>query len=194
LWLADYVGAFLGAGGKGSFYFHYLPFPLGQECDETWSTLGMFKSTPEHHIEQPTSQFFASQLLNLEWVQPVDAEHSQFPTESEIIDAAGRTVVTAYAVRRPDQQWSLLLVNKDPAQAHAVRVRFHDSETHRERTFSGTVAKRTFGADNYHWLAQGATSHADPDGPVTASEQPGGEAAEYMLPRASVTVLRGRID
>jgi hypothetical protein len=194
LWLADYVGAFLGAGGKGSFYFHYLPFPLGQECDETWSTLGMFKSTPEHHIEQPTSQFFASQLLNQEWVQPVDAEHSQFPTESEVIDAAGRTVVTAYAVRRPDQQWSLLLVNKDPAQAHAVRVRFHDSETHSERTFSGTVAKRTFGADNYHWLAKGAASHADPDGPVAASEQPGGEAAEYMLPRASVTVLRGRID
>src|SRR5262249_32625690 len=24
LWLADYVGAFLSAGGKGSFYFHYL--------------------------------------------------------------------------------------------------------------------------------------------------------------------------
>jgi hypothetical protein len=194
LWLADYVGAFLSAGGKGSFYFHYLPFPLDQECDETWGTHGMFKSNAAHRIEQPTSQYFASQLLNQEWVQPVDATHTLFPTQSDVIDVAGRTVVTAYAVRRPDQQWSVLLVNKDPMQAHAVQVRFHDAGARRDRAFTGPVALRTFGADNYHWLANGAAGHADPDGPVAASEQPGGEDVPFTLPRASITVLRGSVE
>jgi hypothetical protein len=154
----------------------------------------MFKSTATHRIEQPTSQYFASQLLNQEWVQPVDATHTLFPAQSDVIDVAGRTVVTAYAVRRPDQQWSVLLVNKDKAQAHAVHVRFHDSETRRERAFTGTVALRTFGADNYRWLANGAAGHADPDGPVSASEQAGGEDLPFTLPRASITVLRGSLD
>ena len=32
LWLADYVGAFLAAGGKETFYFHYFPGPLGESA------------------------------------------------------------------------------------------------------------------------------------------------------------------
>jgi hypothetical protein len=194
LWLADYIGSFFGAGGKASFYFHYLPFPLSQDCDATFGTLGMFKSTPAHRIEQPTSQYFASRLINQEWAQPVDAEHTMFPTQSNVIDSAGRTVVTAYALRRPDQQWSVMLVNKDAAQAHAVRLRFHGSGSPREHAFNGRVAMRTFGADNYRWLPRGATSHADPDGPLSVTEQPGGPEAEYVLPRASVTLLRGSLD
>jgi hypothetical protein len=28
LWLADYVGSFLNAGGKGLYFFHYLPLKM----------------------------------------------------------------------------------------------------------------------------------------------------------------------
>ena len=194
LWLADYVGALLAAGGKGSYYFHYLPFPLGPECDETWGTPGMFKSNPSHAIEQRTSQYFASQIVNQSWAQPVDAVHTLFPTVSEIKDGAGRTIVTAYALKRPDRQWSLLLINKDPTKAQSVRIAFHDSDERRERAFSGRVSMTTFGADNYVWLPNGAASHADPDGPASSSEQPGGVGTRYTLPRASITVLRGALD
>ena len=195
LWLADYVGALLSAGGKGSYYFHYLPFPLGTECDESsWGTPGMFKSTDEHRIEQPTSQYFASQLINLQWVQPIDALHTVFPVVSELKDAAARTVVTAYAVKRPDQQWALLLINKDPQNAHAVRIAFHDSETELDHAFAGKVAVTSFGSDNYLWFPDGASGYADPDGPAASSEQTGGAGTEYVLPGASITVLRGRLN
>ena len=195
LWLADYVGALLRAGGKGSYYFHYTPFPLGPGCDEnSWGTFGMFKANAAHQIEQPTSQFFVSQLINQQWAQPVDAIHSVFPAESEVRDARGRVVVTAYAVKRPDGKWSLLLINKDPMQAHAIHVAFHDSDARRDRAFSGPVQMTSFGADNYLWFPNGASGYADPDGPAVSSEQPGGASTEYTLPRASVTVLRGTLD
>ena len=29
LWLADYIGSFLDAGGNGVYYFHYLPIADG---------------------------------------------------------------------------------------------------------------------------------------------------------------------
>jgi hypothetical protein len=194
LWLADYVGAFLNAGGQATYYFHYLPFPLSKDCEQGWGTFGMFKSDAAHHIEQPTAQFFASQLITQQWAQPVDAVHTMFSASSEVVDTEGRIVVTAYALKRPDQQWSLLLVNKDPENARRVHVAFHDSIGGPGRPFSGPVAMTSIGADNYRWVPNGPDGHADPDGPATSSEQLGGPDAEYSLPRASVTVLRGRID
>ena len=52
-------------------------------------------------------------MLTQEWSQPVDAEHQLFTAASDIKDADGHVLVTAYAVLRPDGQWSLLLINKD---------------------------------------------------------------------------------
>ena len=42
LWLADYVGAFLTAGGDGLYYFHYLPGTLHGGCNDSYGTFGMF--------------------------------------------------------------------------------------------------------------------------------------------------------
>jgi len=193
LWLADYVGAFLAAGGQASFYFHYLPHPLwSSHCDGTWGGFTMFKTDAAHHVEQPTSQYFASQLVTEEWVRPGDEVHRVFPASSGVTDAAGRAVVTAYAVQRPDGQWGVLLVNKDPAAPRTVRVAFRDGEAQRDLSFSGDVAVATFGADNYVWHAKSDGGYADPDGPIARSTQPAGSGV-FVLPKASVTVLRGAI-
>jgi len=38
-----------------------------------------------------------------------------------------------------------------------------------------------------------AGGHADPDGPPSKSTVDGGAEAHYQLPKASITVLRGKI-
>ncbi len=193
LWLADYIGAFFSAGGAGSFYFHYLPWPLDQECSKTWGTFGMFKSSQDFTIQQPTSQYHATRLLTQEWVQPGDEPHRVFPVASDAIDASGRTVVTAYALERPDGQWSVLLVNKDRDSAHTVRVVFENADTRAAASFVGPVTMTVFGPEQYVWHPHGPDGHADPDLPPATRPQPGGPAAAYTLPPASVSVLRGRI-
>ncbi|MGC1493100.1 MAG: hypothetical protein WA798_17150, partial [Candidatus Acidiferrum sp.] len=130
----------------------------------------------------------------LEWVKHGAGVHQLFPAESDIKDDARHALVTAYAVKKPDGEWSLMLVNKDPSNAHTVKIEFADATTNRAQQFSGQVTRVTFGADQYVWHPEGAKSHADPDGPPatsTLNAEPGGS---FTLPRASITILRGKIE
>ena len=193
LWLADYVGAFLTAGGDGLYYFHYLPMGLYHGCGGSMGTFGMFTVDPNYQIQQPTSQFFASQLINLEWVQPGNGTHRIFSASSDIEDAAKHAIVTAYAVLRPDGQWSLLVINKDQEQSYPVRIIFHDAATDSDRSFGGTVDVISFGSEQYQWYPSREGGKADPDGPPRKSKVTAGMNATFTLPKASVTVLRGRL-
>ncbi len=62
--------------------------------------------------------------MNQEWVQPKDADHQLFAASSDVKDSEGHTLVTAYAVLRPDGQWSLMLINKDYDRPHQVHIVF----------------------------------------------------------------------
>src|SRR5690242_4005537 len=102
LWLADYVGSFFTAGGDAMYYFHYLPMGIHRGCNDSMGTFAMFASDKDYQIQQPLSQFFASQMITQEWVQPGDKPHKLYPASSDISDEAGHSLVTAYAVLRPD--------------------------------------------------------------------------------------------
>jgi F5/8 type C domain len=195
LWLADYVGAFLAAGGSGTYYFHYVPHPLSQECSRTWGTFGMWKTDESGQIKQPTSQFFASQLITKEWMKEGDEVHRVFAAKSDVVDEKGRTAVTAYAVKRPDDEWSLLIVNKDPQRAHTVRVAFHDDDAHHDGSFTGELSRATFGADQYAWHPKGKDGYAAPDGSKPAqrpSPCPGRRSRSCAARSSEIHASRGR--
>jgi hypothetical protein len=194
LWLADSFAGFLTAGGKGTFYYHDLPYsPAHANCANSWGTYHMFTVDRNYEIQRKTSQYFAAQLLTQQWVQPEDAEHRLFRAGSDIKDAAGHTLVTAYAVLRPDGQWSLLVVNKDHDHAHPVRIVFDDADVPIDRTFTGQVTMVTFGKNQYQWHANRKQGYADPDGPAASSTMQAPADGVYSLPPASVTVVRGKI-
>jgi F5/8 type C domain len=201
LWLADFTGAFLSSGGDRLYYFHYLPVGLYHGCGGSLGTFGMFASNRQFEITQPTSQFFASQLINLEWVQPGNGKHQIFPASTNIDDPAGNALVTAYAVKRPDGQWSVMLVNKDQENAYSVKLAFNDNTSKTESAFDGSVDVVTFGSEQYHWNpAAGGDDQpnapigsADPDGPAVRLQIVAGTATSFKLPKASMTVLRGKI-
>jgi len=193
LWWADYTGALFANGVTGNYFFHYIPSRLTQGCDGSWGTFGMFLVDADFKVTNYTASYFAAQLINLEWVQPVDEIHRVFRAGSDVRDRFGNLLVTAYVVERPDGRWSVMLVNKDRERAHNVRIRFADSERNSDRFFQGTVDRVTFGANEYEWRPNGPNGHADPDGPPAKSTLTGGPDAIYSLPKASITVLRGKI-
>ena len=194
LWLGDTFAGFLTAGGQATFYYHALSYsPAHPVCPNSWGTYHMFMVDPNYQIRSRTSQFFAAQLLTQEWSQPVDAEHRLFSAASDIKDADGHVLVTAYAVLRPDGQWSLLLINKDYDNPHAVRIKFHDGDSNTESSFAGPVAMVTFGKAQYEWHPGRKKGYADPDGPAATSTIDVGAGAQYTLPPASMTVVRGRV-
>jgi F5/8 type C domain len=193
LWLADYICSFLNGGGSAVYYFHYLPLGIGRGINGSQGTFGMFSTDKDLKIVQPLSQFFASQLINLEWVQPGNGQHELFDAVSDIHDGAGNTLVTAYAVHRPDGDWSLLIVNNDQENAHSVKISFDDAAQAASGSFSGQLAVRTFGKAQYQWHPSREGGLADPDGPIATSTVNAEPNTSYELPAASITVLRGHI-
>lgn len=194
LWLADYVGAYLSAGGKAVYYFHYLPLGLHRGgCSDSLGTFAMFSTDQNLAVKQPLSQFFASRMINLEWVEPGDGDHKLFKAESDVRDAVGHVLVTAYAALRPDGQWSLMIVNKDQDNPHSVRIRFHDAGKDADSFFSGAVSVATFASAQYefHPTLNGGT--AAPDGPEAHATVAASADTDFVLPKASITVLRGTI-
>jgi len=193
LWLADYVGAFLSSGGDAVYFFHYLPLGIHRGCNGSLGTFGLFSTDANLQAEQPLSQFFASQMINLDWVQPGDGAHRLFHAASDIQDAAGHVLVTAYAALRPDGQWSLLIVNKDQENGHTVRIAFDGLKPGGEGGFDGPTKRTTFGSAQYQWHPGTMTGKADPDGPPARSTIAASPATEYELPAASITVLTGAV-
>lgn len=192
LWAADSVAAFLAHGGAAFYHSPIQPEPLRPGC-HAWSTFGNFVANERLEIRQHAAQYFASQLLNLEWVKHGTSMHRLFPAQADQKDEAGHTLITAYAVKRPDGEWAFLLLNKDPTNAHEVAIELdHDGKTDLAR-FKDKLRVVTFGASEYVWHPSGATSHADPDGPLKVSEIAWKDGQKILLPRASVTVVRGRI-
>jgi hypothetical protein len=193
LWLADSVGAFL--ANRGAAYYHspIQPEPLRSGC-HGFSTYGNFVANEKLEIQQHTSQYFASQMINLEWVKHGAGAHQLFPAEGDVKDDAGHALVTAYAVKRPEGEWSVMLINKDASNAHSVKIEFADSNGKNTAHFSGPVMMVTFGADQYAWHFEGPKSHADPDGPPAKKMLSVKSGDGFELPRASVTVLRGKTD
>ena len=211
IWLADYVGSFLNEGGNALYFFHYLPLQMEHGCNDSPGTFGLFTVDEHYQIQQKLAQFFTSQLINLEWVQPGAGAHEMYAAQSDVEDGAGHSLVTAYAVKRPDAQWAVMLVNRDQQNAHSVRISFDDDVADRAAWLTGMVSMSVFGSGQYAWhpaktrfmqhaensaerpTVVTAEGNADPDGPIAHSQIQAGKSTAYDVPAASVVVVRGKI-
>jgi F5/8 type C domain len=194
LWLADSFAGFLTAGGQATYYYHALAYsPPHPACKNSWGTYHMFMVDENYRIRQRTSQFFAAQMITQEWVEPKDEEHRLFAATGDVKDAKGNELVTAYAVVRPDGQWSVMAINKDYDHPHAVRIVFHDDAAKSDREFAGPVEIISFGKAQYQWHPAGRNGYADPDGPPVRETIRASADGIYTLPASSLNILRGRL-
>jgi hypothetical protein len=174
-----------------------LPLGVHRGCNNSLGTFGFFSTDENLQIQQPLSQFFASQLINLEWVQPGNGEHKVFPASSDVRDGAGHVLVTSYAVLRPDGTWALMIVNKDQENAHSVQIAFDSEKPDKESHFSGPVTAIRFGSAQYQWHPDPSSKiggRAEPDGPAERTTIDARPGTIFELPKASITVLRGTIN
>jgi F5/8 type C domain len=192
LWLADSVGAFLTFGGDVYYHSPIQPEPLRSGC-RGWSTYGNFVADENLTIHAHTSQYYASRLINLEWVQHGASEHKLYSASADLKDGAGHTLITAYPVQQPNGDWSVMIINKDQSNPHKVRVAFDDASG-AAKSFAGPVTIVSFGSDQYVWHSEGPNSHPDPNDPPVATTVPSGRNVWFILPKASLTILRGKAE
>jgi len=192
LWLADNVGSFFEGGGAAFYHSPIQPQGVQNSC-LGWSSWSNFVSNENYEIKGYTSPYYAARMINLEWVQHRSGIHQMFPASTDIKDADGNLLVTAYAVHRPDGNWSLMLVNRDENNAHTIRVSFENAKEKHPAFFSGNVSWISFGSDQYVWINDGPNSHPDPNRPPAATTIDANAQSIFTLPKASITVLRGKL-
>jgi len=205
LFNADTVGAFLSLGGAKPYLYGYEPNYLQDELKCSWGNLMMLQLYPKTDQMNRLATYYAAQLLTREWMQPVNEQHEIFPVAVDEIRngtqglpavasaKAGvtRPSVTAYAVRRPDKQWAILAINKDPKRAAQLNVEFNFPCAKQPLSFVGHVDVIQFSRQQYAWHEEGPNGHpirSLPPAQFTREASP-----SYELPPYSLTILRGKV-
>ena len=195
LFNADAVGAFLSLGGTKPYLYGYEPNNLQDELKCSWGNLMMLQLSPRSDQLNRLSTYYAAQLLTKEWMQPVNQQHEIFPvTVNEMRNGTRRVTrptVAAYAVRRPDRQWALLAINKDPKHAAQLNVQFKIPSVEQPVSFGGKVEIIQFSRAQYAWHENGPNGHPIRSLPPVQSAVQG--SSSYELPPYSLTILRGKI-
>ena len=171
IWECDAFGTFFAEGGTA----FYRP-AINNGAGDRWnygsgSNGGGAYGTPEY------TPFTSAHLINFEWLQHGGGAVQIFPASADLMDAAGRTVITSYAVHRPDGNWSLMMVNHDLHAAHKVHLVIDDANKVRH-SFLGTIA-----------LVQYCNTPSENKN-TTVTPSPAGT---YTLPAGSITVIRGKL-
>jgi hypothetical protein len=132
------------------------------------------------------SMYYSARLITKDWMQWVSQTHEVYPVTIEPANAG----VTAYAVRRPDKQWALLAVNKDPTRSAQLGVQF-TSKGASVDTFTGKVEIIQFSRQQYRWQDDGPNGRPTPSNPPSHVQRAASQY--YELPPYSASVLRGHI-
>jgi hypothetical protein len=150
----------------------------------------LFSIDNHDEITHRFATYYGAQMLTQQWVEPTDEWHEMCPVTLSPGQQKGESLVTAYAVYRPDGLWSVLAINKDPKRDYSVRVRFYE-ETKRGMSSFNPVDLYQFSSIQYEL-------NTDPDRPYPIRSNPPehislkkSPALTVALPRYSLSVMRG---
>ncbi len=191
LFTADTVGTFLNRGGAKAYLYGYEPNFLQDELKCSWGNLMMLQLNPKSDQLDRLSGYYAAQLITKEWMQPTNETHEIFPVTIKQKKPASSPVVTVYAVRRPDKQWALLVINKHPNRGAQLNVQFDIPGAQQPLSFVGQVELIQFSRQQYAWHADGPNGHPIRSLPPARFTQKA--SSSYELPPYSLTVLRGKL-
>jgi hypothetical protein len=187
LFHADVVGTFLTAGGKKAYIYGYEPNYLQDELKCSWGNLMMLQLHRHHDSLYRLSTYHSARFLSHEWMQPANGTHEVYRVKIE----PDNPVVSTYALHRPDGQWSLLAINKDPIRTVRFHPEFHFSNIDTPQKLTCRVAMIQFSGRQYRWHddgPEGRPSRSNP--PVQTWRQ---ASTSYELPPYSLSVIRGQI-
>ena len=161
---ADLVGHFLSLGGATAFLYGYEPTYLDHEprCPGAWGNNALFLATSDRTIREPVAAFHAIRLITHDWLELGTSRHSMYAASPSVAGEPD-SLLSAFAVRRPDGRWSVLLVNRDASRGRTVRLRFAGDAN--AAVIQGIHDEWLFSRAQYRWLPDGENGHPASDTP-----------------------------
>ena len=188
---ADIVGTFLMLGGEQTFLYGYEPNEIIQEVPCSSGNNMLFLLGSDGAIRYRMPSYYGARLLTQEWALPGEGLHDLYFAKVDEPASPDESLVTAYAVLRPDGLWAMMVINKDSINAHTVKVRFHNVTSDSESGFEGTVDLYQYSRKQYELSADKQEPHPIRDQPPEHRTLRGSTDLQVQLPSYSITVLRG---
>jgi hypothetical protein len=186
---ADIIGKFLTLGGDQAFLFGYTPSEILREVPCTAGNNMLFLMDEDGKITHRFATYFGARLLTQEWLKPGDEVHEVYPASSDVRDADGNELISAYAVHRPDGLWSVLLINKDPKRAFPLTLVIKSAGG--AKSFEGAADVYQYSPRQYSLGGSGMRPYPiradEPEHRVTDASSP------VSLPPYSLTIIRGKL-
>lgn len=188
---ADVVARFFALGGARSYYFGYEPGALAHEHGCThWGNLIMFLADSAGQATYRMPRYWGTWLLTHAWADSTGGSHTLYGVELQRGGAsAGDSLLTLAAMRRPDQRWSLLAINRDPRSARTIELRVGDRSNAVNHPFRGPIDVWQYSAAQYQFREDADQGHPVRDLPPAheVRRTPG----SVTLPPYSITVVTG---
>lgn len=171
IWECDAFGTFFEQGGT-AFYRPAINNGAGGRRDSKGPPGGGAYGTPQY------TPYTSAHLINFEWLQHEAGANRIYPASADLVDAAGRIVITSYAVHRPDDTWALMIINHDLNAALPIRLAIDDAHLGARR-FTGEVT---------------LTQYCNLPEQNQYTQLPAAADGAYTLPSGSITVIRGKLE
>lgn len=187
---ADMVGQFLTGGGAAAYMFGYGPnTPVNQhlEC-AGYGNMMLHLAGPDGQATVPMPAYRFARMLTADWTTPGMGVHSIYPVRvvADRPPPPGGPAVTAYALRRPDHRWAVLVVNRDgdrPAEASLTMLG--------AQGLKGPMEIVQYSRANWSWRADAENGRPARNLPPSRSIR-ADATAPVALPPYSLTVIRQR--
>jgi len=159
---AESVALFLTQGGTRTYLYGYEPGELLHDRPCTWGNNMILLDG------KPTATYWAARLLTEAWSASEGGSHQTFPVTTN------NPLVSAYALKRPSGQISLLLFNKNPTKSESITL-----------LIGATYEVTQFSSAQYRWQAAGEQSRVTLSNPPKHTRQ---TSNQLTLPPYSITV------
>jgi hypothetical protein len=189
---AEIVARFLALGGDQAFLYGYTP---GQPDAEMKCTTGgnmMFLMDNYGNITHRFAGYFGARLLTQAWLGAPDAFHELYPVTLRPRQGRGKSLLTAYAVYRPDDLWSFLVINKDSSRAYRLKLEFSNASTGITMPLQTAVDLYQFSREHYQLSAEESDPYPIRSLEPTYRLLDKNSLKTVALPSYSLTVIRGR--
>ncbi len=187
----DSVATFLTLGGQQTFLYGYEPNEIIQEAACTSGNNMLFLLGADGNISYRMPTYYGARLLTKEWAEPGNGNHELYLATANEPALHDQSLVTAYAVLRPDGLWAVMALNKDSRSEHTVEVTFHNGATGSESGFEGAVDLYQYSRKQYELSAEKEEPYPIRDQQPEHRTLRGSGALPVQLPPYSITVMRG---
>jgi hypothetical protein len=195
---AEIVAQFLTLGGRAAYYYGLEPNTPIRELegcrrhpDRLWGNLMMIQAGPDGQARWRLPAYYGAKMLVEEWAGRTGARRQTFRL-SILEGAATPDEVSAYAVRRPDESWALLVLNKGGDRRRLSSVRFRGADGG-GADWSGPLDVIQYSPRQFVWKANGANGRPARSEPPVRFRSAQGRPLGIELPPQSLTVVRGPV-